>query len=180
MPLLTISTGRAFMRRLITVAVLSAGLMAAQAMADALPLNKPGLWINRNTSDGQTTEAKLCMDHATQGQMMQMGMAMSKEMCSSQSIKRTGNVVTVDSVCKVMGSTITSHAVYTYTGDTGYKGTINSSYSPALMGKKTDVMITDAKWSGACPAGMIPGDIIVPGGMKMHIGKDGKPMMKGK
>jgi len=160
--------------------LLALGLGASAAIADTLPVNKPGLWINRNTSDGQTTEAKLCMDQASQGRMMQMGMAMSKEMCSSNIIKRTGNIVTVDSVCKVMGSTITSHAVYTYAGDTGYKGTINSSYSPALMGKKSDVMTTDSKWAGACPTGMVPGDIIVPGGMKMHIGKDGRPVMKGK
>jgi Protein of unknown function (DUF3617) len=152
--------------------------IAFAALADTLPLNKPGLWISRTVQDGQTTETKLCMDHATQGQMMQMGMAMSKELCSSNAIKRTGNMVTVDSVCKLMGSTITSRAVYTYTGDTGYKGTINTSYSPPMMGKKADTMTVESKWAGACPAGMVAGDVILAGGMKMHIGKDGKPAFK--
>lgn len=168
------------MRRLPVAALIAAPMaaLAIAAIADTLPVNKPGLWINRMTQDGRTTESKLCMDAATQGQMMQMGMAMSKEMCPKNDIKRAGNVVTVDSVCKVMGSTITSRSVYTYTGDTGYKGTINSSYNPALMGKKSDVMTLESKWAGACSAGMVPGDMIMPGGVKMHIGKDGKPVMK--
>jgi hypothetical protein len=172
---------RSTMRRLITLAALATGLVAAHAMADMPEINyKPGLWNMSVSSGGDTQTMKMCIDKATQANMMKMGSAVSKEMCSSQTFKKSGAILTVDSVCKLGTSTITSNAVYTFTGDTGYTGKINSKYAPPMMGLSADTSTVTAKWAGACPAGMIPGDMIMANGMKMHFGKDGKPVMKGK
>jgi hypothetical protein len=169
------------MRPVLILAVCAMGFAAAQAMADMPEINyKPGLWNMSTTAAGQTHTIKMCIDKTTQAYMMKMGTTVSKDMCTSQTFQKNGAILTVDSVCKLGQSTITSHAVYTFTGDTGYTGKIDSKYTPPMMGMASDSTTITAKWASACPAGMVPGDMMLPGGMKMHFGKDGKPVMKGK
>jgi hypothetical protein len=38
-----------------------------------------------------------------------------------------------------------------------------------VMGQATAVLAQDAKWTGACPAGMQPGDLVMANGMKLNI-----------
>lgn len=167
------------MRTKAFVTVASLTLMAVPALADMPEINyRPGLWNMSVTSGGDTTSSKMCIDKATQANMMKMGSAVSKEMCSSQKFNKVGAVMTVESVCKMGKSTITSRAVYTFTGDTGYTAKVDSKYAPPMMGISSDTSTISAKWAGACPAGMVPGDMVLANGMKMHIGKDGKPSMK--
>ena len=43
--------------------------------------------------------------------MSSIGGNMRKDMCSKQDVKKVGNTIVVDSVCKIGPSTITSHSV---------------------------------------------------------------------
>jgi hypothetical protein len=38
-----------------------------------------------------------------------------------------------------------------------------------MMGRSDSVMTQDAKWVGACPADLIPGDVVMGNGMKVNI-----------
>ena len=38
-----------------------------------------------------------------------------------------------------------------------------------MMGRNESSMTQEAKWAGACPADMKPGDMIGPNGMKMNL-----------
>jgi|SRR5580698_3562940 hypothetical protein len=76
-------------------------------------------------------------------------------------IESAAGRVQIDSVCKLGATTATSHSVINFSGDTAYHEEITQHYDPPLMGKTSESTTTsDARWMGACPADMRPGDIV--------------------
>lgn len=164
------------MRTTITAcaAALLGGLACAVtgARADDLPKRKPGLWeVTMHTARGNMPPQviKLCIDAATDAAMYKLGMNAAQGMCSRNDIHRSGDVATVDSECKMGDMKMTSHAVVTFTGDSAYKTDIQSHFDPPMMGRSDSSMTQEAKWTGACPADMQPGDMVGPNGMKMNL-----------
>ena len=94
---------------------------------------------------------------------------MAKETCSKNEIKRSGNRMTIDSVCKFGESTATSHSVFTGSFDSAYRVETKSSYDPPMMGMKEGSVVMEAKWLGPCKADQRPGDMILGNGMKMNM-----------
>lgn len=156
-----------------TILFAAAVLVASAAAADQLPHRKPGLWqITSAMPSGRMPpmSSKLCIDARTENAMMSMGQKASNKMCSQHSLKVTGNVATMDSICKFGPSTTTTHSTTTFSGDAQYRTETHVRYSPPLYGKTESVMTQDGKWVGPCLPGMKPGDLIGPNGMKMHMG----------
>ena len=106
-----------------------------------------------------------CTDASTDKQMS-TSFSPGRETCSKQDIQKTATGYVSDSVCGVAGMTITSHAEITGDFNSAYtvKSTVRSERGPA--GGTTTI---EAKWLGACKADQKPGDIVMPGGMKMNI-----------
>ena len=50
-----------------------------------------------------------------------------------------------------------------------YTGETTITYEPAVLGTSEQKMTISARWLGPCEAGQEPGDVILPGGMKMNI-----------
>ncbi len=98
-----------------------------------------------------------------------LGESVAREACSKQQIRREGNKIVGDSVCKIGETTATSHTVFSGEFDRAYHGEIRTKYSPPLMGKSENVTLIDAKWTGPCQADQKPGDMIMPNGMKINI-----------
>lgn len=145
----------------------SAGIATS---AEDYPPRKPGLWQMSVQASGNTMTMQHCIDAATDQAMRDMGKGEGKNACASQSIKREGdNKMVVDSVCKTGGSTATTHAVVTGDFSTGYRMDMQTTFSPPMAGRATDTSVIEAKWLGACKAGQKPGDMMMPGGMKMNI-----------
>jgi hypothetical protein len=90
---------------------------------------------------------------------------MDKMSCSKNEVRKEGDKIVTDSVCKVGGSTATTHAVFTGKFDSAYKADIKSTYEPPMHGMRESSSMIEAKWLGACLAGQKPGDVIMPGGM---------------
>ena len=92
-------------------------------------------------------------------------------MCSKQEVKRVGNSLVVNSVCSTGGITTTSQGVMTGDFNSAYtvKVTSKRQGGPPQAGPADMKMQIDAKWAGPCKADQKPGDIIMPGGMKMNI-----------
>ena len=139
------------------------------------PYSKPGLWVLQQqiTKSKSTFETKLCIDKTTQQYLLSSGQSMEKSMCSRNDTSVSGATVRTDSVCKIGGSTLTSHSEITYAGDSAFHGVTTGHFSPAFMGTTETRSTQDGKWSGACPAGMKPGDMYGPHGMKLHMGPNG-------
>src|SRR5262245_11218385 len=154
----------------------SAGLLlalpAASALAVELPVRKAGLWEMKVAHAGSTA-ADMTMQHCTDAstdKQMSTSFSMGKEICSKQDVQKTATGYVSDSVCSVAGMTVTSHAEITGDFNSAYTVKSTSHSEGALTGKTADSTTTiEAKWVGACKADEKPGDIVMPGGMKMNV-----------
>jgi hypothetical protein len=144
-------------------------LPISAAGAVDLPVRKAGLWemkVLRAGSPSPEMTMQQCTDESTDKDMSTAMSPMAKEMCSKQEIQKTATGYVTDSICGIAGVTITSHAEITGDFNSAYtvKSTSRSERGPA--GGTTTI---EAKWLGTCTADQKPGDIMMPGGMKMNI-----------
>ena len=149
------------------VAVFAALLMtcvtASAASFDA-PKRKSGLWeIKMSNAAAKGTTMQQCIDQSTDDLMKNNMAGMEKPSCSKNELRREGDKIVTESVCKFSGSTATTRAVFTGHFDAAYKADIKSTYEPPLHGMKESTSVLDAKWLGACKPGQKAGDISMPG-----------------
>ena len=162
-------------RQLVSVgaaACLLALLPAFAAGAVELPIRKAGLWemkVLRTGSSAPEMTMQHCTD-ATTDRRMSTSFSPSKDICSKQDVQKTATGYVTDSVCGVAGTTITSHAEITGDFNSAYtvKSISHSERGPNGAPRDSTTTI-EAKWLGACKADQKPGDIMMPGGMKMNI-----------
>jgi hypothetical protein len=145
---------------------------AVDAGAVELPVRKAGLWELKTMRVGSPVPdmtMQHCTDANTDKEMASFA-PVSKEMCSKQDLQKTATGYVSDSVCTIAGMTITSHAEIT--GDFNSAYTVNrprtAKGGPAGIARDSTTTI-EAKWLGACKPDQKPGDIMMPGGMKMNV-----------
>ena len=148
-------------------------LPASDASALDLPVRKAGLWemkVLRTGSPVPDMTMQHCTDETTDKEMSTAFSPMGKEMCSKQDIQKTATGYVSDSVCGIAGMSITSHAEITGDFNSAYtvKSTAHCERGPAGVPRDSTTTI-EAKWLGACKPDQKPGDIMMPGGMKMNI-----------
>ena len=148
-------------------------LPASGAGAVELPVRKAGLWemkVLRAGSSAPEMTMQQCTDPTTDKDMSTAFSPMGKEMCSKQDIQKTATGYVTDSVCGIAGVSIKSHGEITGDFNAAYtvKSTSQSQGGPAGVPRDSTTTI-EAKWLGACKPDQRPGDIIMPGGMKMNI-----------
>jgi hypothetical protein len=148
-------------------------LPALEANAVEMPVRKAGLWemkMVRTGSPMPEMTMQHCTDEATEKQMSMAFSPMAKDACSKQEIQKTATGYVSDSVCSVGGASVTSHADIIGDFNSAYtvKSTSHSKGGPAGLPRDSTTTL-EAKWLGACKADQKPGDIVMPGGMKMNI-----------
>ena len=96
---------------------------------------------------------------------------MAQQMCSKQDIQKTATGYVSDSVCSFSGMNTTSHAEITGDFNSAYTVKTSSHAQGGAAGAagRDTTMTLEAKWLGACKADQKPGDIVMPGGMKMNV-----------
>jgi hypothetical protein len=165
------------MRRLLLVSCTAAGLLALLpvngAVAVELPVRKAGLWEMKVLSTGAPVPEmtmQQCTDETTDKDMSTAMSPMAKEMCSKQDIQKTSAGYVTDSVCGIAGMTIKSKAEIIGDFNSAYtvKTTSHTEGGTASAPRDSNSTI-EAKWVGACKADQKPGDIMMPGGMKMNV-----------
>jgi Protein of unknown function (DUF3617) len=147
-------------------------LPAYAAGAVELPIRKAGLWEMKVLRAGSPTP-EMTMQHCTDAntdRQMSTSFSPSKDICSKQDVQKTATGYVTDSVCGVAGMAITSRAEITGDFNSAYtvKSTSHSERGPNGAPRDSATTI-EAKWLGACKADQKPGDIMMPGGMKMNI-----------
>ena len=148
---------------------------AASAQNFEMPLRKAGLWEIVVKAGGSMPPMTMhqCTDAASDKAMTTM-FGSPQQLCSEQKMQKVGDTIVVDSVCTIAGTKSTTHAVikgdfnsaYTVNAETKREGGGGAMMAPG--GGASNVAM-EAKWTGACQADQKPGDIIMPGGMKMNI-----------
>ncbi|MGB8401452.1 DUF3617 domain-containing protein [Bradyrhizobium sp.] len=146
---------------------------ASGAGAVELPVRKAGLWemkVLRAGAPAPDMTMQHCTDETTDKQMNTAFSPMTKEICSKQDVQKTATGYVTDSVCNMMGMAITSHSEVTGDFNSAYtvKSTSHRDRGPDGAPRDSTTVI-EAKWLGACKPDQKPGDIVMPGGMKMNI-----------
>jgi Protein of unknown function (DUF3617) len=166
---------RAMTRQLVSFGS-ALGLLALLSAGDAravdLPVRKAGLWemkVLRTGTPMPEMTMQHCTDETTDKDMSTAASPMAKEMCSKQDIQKTATGYVSDSVCGIAGTSITSHSEIIGDFNSAYtvKSTSHSEGGPA--GTRDSTTSIEAKWLGACKADQKPGDIVMPGGLKMNV-----------
>jgi hypothetical protein len=147
-------------------------LSVSAACAVDLPIRKAGLWeMKMVRTGGQTPEITMqqCTDESTDKDMSTAASPMAAEICSKRDIQKTATGYVSDSVCGVAGISIQAHGEIVGDFNSAYtvKSTAHSQGGPA--GVRDTTTTIEAKWLGACKSDQKPGDIIMPGGMKINL-----------
>lgn len=138
-----------------------------------LPSRKSGLWEIKMAVAVPGVPAmtmQACVDEASDAKTMQAGLSMSKEMCPDQTMKREGDAYIIDSTCQMGPVNTKSHVVVTGDFQSAYTVDITmESTGAAGPMAGTNTMKQEASWVGADCGGLAPGEIQMPGGMKMNV-----------
>lgn len=146
-------------------------LCAGAAAAQSYPARKPGLWKQSMVAGGRAMETSMCIDAATDRKLSAFGQQAGAN-CASMKVAPAAGGWTFNSVCTTPGG-----------GQTATRGTARGDFSRRYTVKATSVTTgarmgmmngthaidITATWAGACPAGVVPGDMMMPGGIKMNV-----------
>jgi hypothetical protein len=157
---------------LATAAVL---LVLGTATAADPPFMKDGYWsihtqITENPG-GKKTEStqSICRNRAYQEYVRNL--AKNQKGCKLPVESYTGATFTQEAECVVGATSIHSKGVTTMQGDAGTHTESRTTNSPALYGVSETITVMDQKFLGACPAGIVPGDIVHANGSKSNSWK---------
>jgi hypothetical protein len=150
------------MRSVVIFLVLSIGYGVAAAAAADAPQRKSGLW-EMKMSGGQMPGGMTVQQCVDQKSDDISKMQEPKSNCTKNVVRREGDKIVAESVCKMEGTTATTRTVFSGKFDSAYKGDIKSTYDPPLHGMREASSTIEAKWLGQCRAGQKPGDVIMPG-----------------
>jgi hypothetical protein len=148
------------------------GVRAVSADPVEMPNRKPGLWEVKINAGAQmpAMTVQQCTDANTDKDMSTAFSPMAKEMCSKQDMKKTATGMTIDATCKIGGVDSTSHTEINGDFNSAYTVKVTTQNSGAPAGVPREASTTmEAKWAGPCKADQKPGDMIMPGGIKMNI-----------
>jgi hypothetical protein len=142
---------------------------AMPSAADELPKRKPGLWEIKMVVSGRELplqNIQQCTDAETDSLMTSNLAGPTGGRCEKPTITNRGGTITVDSTCKIGATATRTRAVITGDFDRAYTIKVTSPDG----GPQGDPAVTmEAKWIGACRQGQRPGDIVMPGGIKMNV-----------
>lgn len=160
--------------------LLSIPVAGASAQDIQFPERRAGQWeIVMETDTGPATTATFCLDAETDRQMMAAGMSMSQGMCETTNTNNSGGTITIDATCTMGAMKTISHTVMTGDFQSAYESTTTSTIEGGPPGMPANSTIVQrATWTGDCQNGLAPGDMVMPGGMKMNV-RDLMGMMGG-
>ena len=156
--------------------VLLASTVAPALAADfELPERKPGMWdikmVTSKPAGMPEMVIKVCIDPATDKQMMSAGLSMSEDMCQDLEWSEDGDSYVLDATCTMGNMTATSHVVISGDFDSEYTVEVTGRTEGGPMAGDMEMTQT-ATWMGdACTDDLKPGEMLLPGGMKVDATK---------
>ena len=107
---------------------------------------------------------------------MEFGLRMSKKTCAKYAMKREGKGFVIDAECafgpmkSVTRTTITGDFQSSYAMRIEGTPRAASKCGDGKKGPQPTLMVHTARWAGAaCTGGMKPGDMTMPGGIKVNV-----------
>lgn len=139
----------------------------------AAPQRRPGLWEQRVSTEGMVQVSRICIDEALEKRIGWWGQQATADACEKNQVtRRADGGWQFSSVCDMGtgGKTTTSGVA---TGDFNSRYLVEAESStvgaeaPQMNGVRK--MIIESAWQGPCPEGFEPGDMELPGGMRINL-----------
>lgn len=143
---------------------------ASAANVSDAPKRKPGLWQQTLSASGvgmPPQTMSMCTDEKTDSLLESQATGSAR--CTQQSIRRQGNSVIVEAVCKDGATTVRTHGVFTGDFMSRYTGELRSTFDPPMQGMKEVTQKIEARWLGPCKPGQKPGDVVLQGMGGMNL-----------
>ena len=150
---------------------------SAMTQASELPKRRPGQWearlVTEQPAGGPTIVSQMCIDAATDREMMEFGLKVSKKSCPRFDMRKTVSGWVIDAECEF--GPVRNATKTTITGDFQSSITFRIEGTthglPGSDGKpQPTMMVQTATWKGAtCTDGMKPGDFSLGNGIRMNI-----------
>jgi hypothetical protein len=136
------------------------------------PERKAGLWEQKMSTAGMTQVSRICFSDEVNKKMTLWGQQGSEDNCTAKSVTPMLGGWKFASTCNMgSGGTIVSSGEAKGDFGTHYTVDIKSSTTgaaaPQMNGEHA--MTLEATWKGPCPADFKPGDMELPGGMKINM-----------
>ena len=153
----------------------AAGLFAAGtcAAADGLPHRRSGVWettMHRDRQGAAPMKTQQCVDDKTDEAMQRMAVEGNAAMhCERTAFNKVAGGFESNSICKTAQGTITSRMRVVGDMQSTYRVEVSAHRDPPVGDLGDTHSVMEARWLGACPADMKPGDMRV-NGMLMHPG----------
>jgi hypothetical protein len=95
---------------------------------------------------------------------------MSGDLCPQITKSQSGDVITIDATCDIAGRHTVSHTTISGDFQSAYTlKVVSDSQGGSPMLPPHSVVTQQARWLGACTAGMQPGEMTIPGGRKVNV-----------
>jgi hypothetical protein len=158
------------MRRIALVA-LAFLIVPAVAGAVDYPTRKAGLWeLTMTMTSGRTMTMSQCTDPSIDKDMIANANPSMQQACTRSDLQKTATGYASDSTCKFGAMTTVSHSEISGDFNSSYTVTVTGHNTGGPAGVPADTNMTlAAKWAGPCKADQTPGDIVMPGGMKINV-----------
>jgi hypothetical protein len=110
--------------------LVGAATVPSAALADDLPVLKPGVWEFKRTVEGGigkplTLESKKCTDPTAD--MKKTNSMLAGQGCKFSPVSRSGSTYSFSAQCQVQGAQYQSRSVITVDGDNAYRVEVSSS-----------------------------------------------------
>ena len=166
-----------YLRFTMLSATLCAQAVLAVAQETNFPPRRPGLWsvqtVTERPEGGPKINARMCIDAATDRDLMDFGLRMSKDTCKRYDVKRSGKTWTIDAECSF--GPVKSVTRTRVSGDfqarvtVRIEGTTEGMPIGGARGPQETRMTQEARWVSATCDGLQPGDVAMDGGMKINV-----------
>ncbi len=136
---------------------------------------KEGYWsihsVTTTNPGNRKTEGNrsLCRSHEYDNYMRES--AKKQSPCKTVTESNSGGAWISETECDMAGTVVKSKSVTTKSGENATHAEIHATYTPAMHGMAEMTMLMDQKYVGACPAGIVPGDMVQPDGSKVNTWK---------
>jgi hypothetical protein len=127
--------------------------------ADGVPRLRPGLWEVAKTDDGETETTRECMGDEANAELREM---LTRETPNCK-VQRSGGAHGLKVASDCVQSGVRIQTTFTLAGsDTAYDMSLGMHVVKPDGSREGGEMTAKARWIGACPAGVEPGQTLEP------------------
>ncbi len=145
------------------------------AAQDPLPARREGLWevvtVTQKPEKVPKISARICVDRASDRDLLDYGLRLSKDTCKRYEIARKGQTWVIESECKMGPVASKSRAQVSGDFQTSVKIRMEGSAEglPGTSGPQQTLLTQESRWVSAQCEGMKPGDIVINGAVKVNV-----------